>query len=153
MMLQLENGCVTKSKLCLCTFIIMIRWPREITFDLNILHITVIKEAQWLKKWHLTKKKKESFGCKRNKFSSRCKRNAIINPSVQLLWKDAVYGFIVKNLWSIRHLILILISYHTISYIISYNIYHIIYNTISYHMSYQIKSYHIIIYNISYHIT
>jgi len=42
------------------------------------------------------KKKKELFGCKRNKLASRRKRTVIINPSLQLLRKGAVYGFIFE---------------------------------------------------------
>jgi len=80
----LEDDYINKPKLYVCTFFIMFRWPCKITFDLDKLLITVMKETQWAKKCHLTKKK-ELFGYKRNKLASRGKTSAIINPSLQLL--------------------------------------------------------------------
>ena len=74
----------------------MFRWPSEITFDLDKLLVAALKETQWVQKCHIMKKKEDMFVCKRNKLASRRKRSVIINPSLQLERKGAVYGFIFK---------------------------------------------------------
>jgi len=85
----------------------MFRWPSEITFDLDKLLVTVVKETQWVNKCHITHKKKKKeegmFACKRNKLASRRKKSVIINPSLQLERKGAVYGLIFKiyDQWNI----------------------------------------------------